>query len=66
DARLLPQFLDGNMNMGELVEQGFEVPTVRSYLIAALKRGDVTAPGSGWLLRDLTWEQRGCLAPAGD
>ena len=60
DARLLTGCLDGSMNMGELVDEGFDAPVIRAYLIAAIRRGEFSAPGSGWLLRDLTWERQGC------
>ncbi len=52
----IPVWLDGSRNMGEVLELGFQVKDVRMYLIQSLQTGEIQVPGSGWLLRDLTWE----------
>jgi hypothetical protein len=52
----IPACLDGSRNMGEVLELGFSVSDVRMYLIQSLQSGEIQVPGSGWLLRDLTWE----------
>jgi hypothetical protein len=52
----IPACLDGSRNMGEVLELGFEVSDVRHYLIQSLQSGEIQVQGSGWLLRDLTWE----------
>jgi Domain of unknown function (DUF4388) len=52
----IPACLDGSRNMGEILELGFSVGDVRQYLIQSLQSGEIQVSGSGWLLRDLTWE----------
>ncbi len=52
----IPACLDGSRNMGEVLELGFKIKDVRMYLIQSLQSGEIQVPGSGWLLRDLTWE----------
>jgi Domain of unknown function (DUF4388) len=52
----IPACLDGSRNMGEILELGFQINDVRQYLIQSLQSGEIQVPGSGWLLRDLTWE----------
>ena len=52
----LPYFLDGQRNLADVLELGFKPETVRIYLINAIRNGEVSMPGHGWLLRDLTWE----------
>ena len=52
----IPAFLDGSKNMGDVLELGFGARQVRSYLVQSLQNGDIQVSGSGWLLRDLTWE----------
>lgn len=52
----IPPCLDGSRNMGEVLELGFQANDVRQYLIQSLQSGEIQVPGSGWLLRDLTWE----------
>lgn len=52
----IPTCLDGSRNMGEVLALGFQVGDVRQYLIQSLQTGEIQVPGSGWLLRDLTWE----------
>ena len=52
----IPAFLDGSKNIGDVLELGFDARQVRSYLVQSLQNGDIQVPGSGWLLRDLTWE----------
>lgn len=48
--------LDGERNLGDLVEGGLDVHAVREYLLGELRLG-LRFPGSGWVLRDLVWEQ---------
>ncbi|WP_448567708.1 DUF4388 domain-containing protein [Thermus sp.] len=52
----LQALLDGTRNLGEVIAQGVPEPLVRRYLVQALASGEVSPPGRGWLLRDLTWE----------
>ncbi len=52
----IPAWLDGSRNMGEVLELGFQMNDVRQYLIQSLQSGEIQVQGSGWLLRDLTWE----------
>jgi hypothetical protein len=52
----IPACLDGSRNMGEILELGFQIQDVRQYLIQSLQSGEIQVQGSGWLLRDLTWE----------
>ncbi len=52
----IPACLDGSRNMGEVLELGFSGNDVRQYLIQSLQTGEIQVQGSGWLLRDLTWE----------
>ncbi|WP_216317637.1 DUF4388 domain-containing protein [Deinococcus aestuarii] len=49
--------LDGRRNLGELVAGGFDVREVRGYLLTQIRAG-LRFPGSGWVLRDLIWEQQ--------
>ncbi|WP_424949536.1 DUF4388 domain-containing protein [Deinococcus sp.] len=48
--------LDGERNMGELVEDGFSVSELRDYLISEIRSG-LRFSGCGWVLRDLLWER---------
>ena len=52
----IPLMLNGTRNLAELLEWGFSVADLRAYLLGAIQSGVVQVPGSGWLLRDLTWE----------
>ncbi len=52
----IPACLDGSRNIGEVLELGFPAQEVRKYLVQNLQAGDIQVLGSGWLLRDLTWE----------
>lgn len=52
----IPAWLDGSRNMGEVLELDFQINDVRQYLIQSLQSGEIQVQGSGWLLRDLTWE----------
>ncbi len=52
----LVTLLDGTRNLGEIIAQGVPVGLVRRYLVQGLASGELTPPGRGWLLRDLTWE----------
>jgi Domain of unknown function (DUF4388) len=49
--------LDGEHNMGDLVEAGFPVSELRDYLISEIKAG-LRFQGCGWVLRDLLWERQ--------
>ena len=58
----LPPYLDGKRNLGDLIGIGFKPEVLRIWLVNALRSGEVSVSGRGWLLRDLTWEfekQRG-------
>ncbi len=48
--------LDGERNMGELVEAGLPANELRDYLISEIRAG-LRFPGCGWVLRDLLWER---------
>ena len=52
----IPLMLNGQRNLAELLEWGFTPSHLRTYLLGAIQSGVVQVPGSGWLLRDLTWE----------
>ena len=52
----IPLMLNGKRNLAELLEWGFTPAHLRVYLLGAIQSGVVQVPGSGWLLRDLTWE----------
>ena len=52
----LQALLDGTRNLGEVIASGVPIGLVRRYLVQALASGELTPPGRGWLLRDLTWE----------
>ena len=52
----IPLMLNGKRNLAELLEWGFSAAALRTYLLGAIQSGVVQVPGSGWLLRDLTWE----------
>ena len=53
----LSRVLNGTLNLGEVVEQGFGPAELRAYLMAELRMG-LRFAGSGWVLRDLVWETR--------
>jgi Domain of unknown function (DUF4388) len=53
----LSRILDGELNLGEIVERGFSPSEVREYLMAEVRLG-LRFAGSGWVLRDLVWEAR--------
>ncbi len=55
----LQGLLDGSKNLGEVIAQGVPEALVRRYLVQALASGEISPPGRGWLLRDLTWEMEG-------
>ena len=58
--------LDGQRNLGEIVRRGdLGTDEVRRYLLGAIRRG-LRFSGSGWVLRDLVWEEQfsGAGAPA--
>jgi hypothetical protein len=48
--------MDGSRNLGELIQGGISIASVRKYLIDRIGMGDLSVPGSGWILRDLLWE----------
>ena len=48
--------LDGERNMGELVEAGYSPSELRDYLIDEVRAG-LRFQGCGWVLRDLLWER---------
>ncbi len=52
----LQGLLDGTRNLGEVIASGVPEGLVRRYLVQALSSGELSPPGRGWLLRDLTWE----------
>ncbi len=53
----LTRALDGQYNLGELIERGFSVDEVRRYLMSEVRLG-LRFSGSGWVLRDLIWESK--------
>ncbi|RDI96139.1 DUF4388 domain-containing protein [Meiothermus sp. QL-1] len=57
DPEDITALLDGSCNLGELIQAGLPIPRVRAYLIDQISRGALEAPGRGWVLRDLLWEQ---------
>ena len=53
----LQGLLDGTRNPGEVIAGGVPEGPVRRYPVQALASGELSPPGQGWLLRDLTWER---------
>ena len=53
----LQGLLDGARNPGEVIAGGVPEGPVRRYPVKALASGELSSPGQGWLLRDLTWER---------
>ncbi|MBB5232959.1 DUF4388 domain-containing protein [Deinococcus budaensis] len=49
--------LDGERNLGEVIASGLGEAEVRAHLLAEIRAG-LRFPGSGWVLRDLIWEQK--------
>ncbi|GAA5512153.1 hypothetical protein Dcar01_00867 [Deinococcus carri] len=49
--------LNGERNLGEVIASGLDEWTVRDYLLSEIRAG-LRFPGSGWVLRDLIWEQK--------
>ncbi|WP_135228016.1 DUF4388 domain-containing protein [Deinococcus fonticola] len=49
--------LDGERNLGEIVDLAQDVNIVREYLLQAIQSG-LRFQGSGWVLRDLIWENQ--------
>lgn len=49
--------LDGERNLGEIVDLAKDVNIVREYLLQAIRDG-LRFQGSGWVLRDLIWEDQ--------
>lgn len=56
DSYHLTAVLDGNRNLGELIQSGISLRVMREYLVQELSTGELEVPGKGWLLRDLLWE----------
>ncbi|EYB67653.1 hypothetical protein DEIPH_ctg033orf0070 [Deinococcus phoenicis] len=48
--------LNGERNLGEVIAGGLDERSVREYLLTEIRAG-LRFPGSGWVLRDLIWEQ---------
>jgi hypothetical protein len=48
---------DGTHNLGEVIASGVPEGSARPYPVQALASGELSPPGQGWLLRDLTWER---------
>jgi hypothetical protein len=48
--------LDGTRNLGEVIAEGLDEGAVRTHLLTEIRAG-LRFPGSGWVLRDLLWEQ---------
>ena len=57
DPKDLTAVLDGNRNLGELIQFGYRTSDVRRYLIKSILAREIQIPGQGWLLRDLLWEE---------
>ncbi|ADV68343.1 DUF4388 domain-containing protein [Deinococcus maricopensis] len=53
----IAQQLDGDRNLGDIVGAGNNISAVRAFLLDEIRAGRRFA-GSGWVLRDLVWEQR--------
>jgi len=49
--------LDGENNLGEVIASGLAESQVRAHIIHEIRSG-LRFPGSGWVLRDLVWEQK--------
>lgn len=49
--------LDGERNLGEVIAGGLDEWAVRDHLLAEIRAG-LRFPGSGWVLRDLIWEEK--------
>lgn len=56
DPNDITVLLDGNRNLGELIQAGLPIAKVRAYLLERITNGELEAPGRGWILRDLLWE----------
>ncbi len=54
--------MDGERTLGDVIAQGVPVHEARTYLLGELRLG-LRFPGSGWVLRDLIWEQRHGRSP---
>ncbi|ASN80866.1 DUF4388 domain-containing protein [Deinococcus ficus] len=50
------RMLQGDRKLGDLVAEGVPNEEVRAYLLGELRMG-LRFPGSGWVLRDLVWEE---------
>jgi hypothetical protein len=46
----------GVLEVREVIAQGVPEALARRYPVQALASGELSPPGRGWLLRDLTWE----------
>ncbi|ABF45443.1 Protein containing PATAN domain [Deinococcus geothermalis DSM 11300] len=49
--------LDGERNLGEVIAGGLDEWEVREHLLTEIRAG-LRFAGSGWVLRDLIWEQK--------
>ena len=56
DPNLIAIRLDGSRNLGEIIQLGFPLQSIRRFLVKELLRGELRPSGRGWLLRDLLWE----------
>ncbi len=52
----LERLLDGQLNLGELIDEGHPAEQLRAFLLRELRAG-LRFPGAGWVLRDLAWEE---------
>ena len=49
--------LDGERNLGEVIASGLPEEDVRAHILSEIRAG-LRFPGTGWVLRDLVWEQK--------
>ncbi|SMB92412.1 DUF4388 domain-containing protein [Deinococcus hopiensis] len=56
--------LDGERNLGDVIASGLPEEDVRAHIVAEIRAG-LRFPGTGWVLRDLVWEQK-YLSNGGD
>lgn len=56
------RLLDGQLNLGELIERGQAPHDLRAFLLREIRAG-LRFPGAGWVLRDLAWEAEALAAP---
>lgn len=53
----IARLLNGENTLGDVIAAGIPAADARAYLLAELRLG-LRFPGSGWVLRDLVWEQK--------